>query len=665
MSAIAVALQRGTIPLASPRVIGANYAQIAQNCLINGGRLEPVRPSQALQEAGQSDVQTLYQYRYKGTSAFFTWSATVDVARSPTVDDSRGRVFFTGDGEPRMTTLADAVSGFSGRLPHAWFVLGVVGAGSAPTVAVVGGTAPTEERAYRWTWYTQYGEEGEGSAPKVASGPADGTWNITDLDPPPPNAGTVSSATGASGFATAVVDTTRGLVDGEYITIAGTAGLAGLNGSHKVVSIIDATHLTVACDASGVATGGTWVRDAPHNLVNLKRRIWRTTGTDTTYRLVATIAAAATSYADTVPSSDLAISLSDIAAEQPPKDLHSIAAMPNGCLVGISKNSLCFSEPFKPHSWPSAYRYNFAAMGVALVVVGGSVIVLTDSFPYLATTNIPSVVNLKAMPTRAPCVSKRGVVDGGGFALYPSHDGLYMAQVTGVENKTKDLFRQAEWKKISPETFVAAFHEGSYYARHANIALDDSTLVLDIYRPDSIVDILERPDCFFSAETTGQLYTAQGDKIMQWGGSASRVHPILWRSKIFAFPNGPVNFACAQVKADFQTVPPVDNVTGNAAVMAMGAEFVRGGINDDVINGLDVNGSSLLASPPRANDAVTFSILDEKGEIMFTRPVRDDTPFRLPSGFRMSAVSIQVSASFPVESAAISESMAELAQVVA
>lgn len=664
MAAVYVALQRGTIPLASPRVIGPNYAQIAQNCLINGGRLEPVRPSQGLQDAGQQGVQTLYQYRYRETTAFMTWSTVVDVARSPTIDDSRGRIFFTGDGEPRMTTVADAVTGFTGRLPHAWFVLGVVGAGSAPTVSVAGGSAPSEDRAYRWAWYTQYGEEGEGSAATVASGPSDGTWNISSLDAPPPNSGTVTGATSASGVATVQVDTTSGLFAGEYITVAGTTGLAGMNASHKVRSIIDATHLTFELTASGTATGGTWTRDAPHNLTNLKRRIYRTTGTDKTYRLVDTISSAATTYADTIPSTAMVIAMSPIAAEQPPKDLHSIASMPNGCLVGLSKNMLCFSEPFKPHSWPSEYRYNFAATGVALVVVGSSVIVLTYSFPYLATTTVPSVVSLKAMPTRAPCVSKRGVVDGGGFALYPSHDGLYLAQVTGVENKTKALFRQAEWKKISPESFVAAFHEGAYYARHKNIALDDSTLVLDISRPDSVVDVLERPDCFYPSETTGELYTAQDDRIMQWSGSASRIHTMLWRSKVFTFPAAPVNFAWAQVKAQYQTVAPVDNKTANAALMATGAQFVRGGINDDEINGIDVNGSGLHASAAARNDAVTFSILDANGEIMFTRPVRNEKPFRLPSGFSMEAVAIQVSASFPVDSMAIAEGTDELGQVV-
>lgn len=664
MAAILVAIPRGTIPLASARVIGPNYAQIAQNCRINGGRLEPIKPSQALQDDELNVIQTLYQYRYRDTVAFMTWSTVVDVARSPTIDDSRGRIFFTGDGEPRMTTLADAVTGFSGRLPHAWFVLGVVGAGNAPAVAVVGGTAPAEERAYRWTWYTQYGEEGEGSAATVASGPADGSWNITSLDAPPPNNGTLTAATSASGVATLQLDTTRGVFAGEYITVAGSAGLAGLNGSHKVRSIIDATHLTIDLQASGAATGGTWTRDAPHNLVNLKRKIYRTTGTDKTYRLVATINATDTSYSDTVPSTALAISLSDIAAEPPPKDLHSIASMPNGCLVGLSKNTLCFSEPFKPHSWPSAYRYNFAATGVSLVVVGSSVIVLTDSFPYLATTTVPSVVSLKAMPTRAPCVAKRGVVDGGGFAIYPSHDGLYVAQVSGVDRITKDLFRQTEWKKISPESFVAAFHEGTYYARHKNIAVDDSTLMLDIGSPDSVVDVLERPDCFCPSQTTGELYTAQGDKIMQWGGSASRVHTMLWRSKIFTFPSGPVNFACAQVKAQYQTVAPVDNKTANAALLASGARFAGGGINDDEVNGMDVNGSRLLASSAVGNDAVTFSILDANGEILYTRPVRNEAPFRLPSGFNMEAVAMQVSASFPVDAMAIAESMGELSQVV-
>lgn len=664
MAAINIALHRGTVPRVSARLIGDNFAQVAQNCDITAGKLEPMRASQAIQAAGQGDIQTLYQYRYKGVSAFMTWQSAVDVARSPTVDDSRGRIFFTGDGEPRMTTLADAVTGFSGRLPHAWFVLGVVGAGSAPTVVVTGGSSPVESRAYRWTWYTQYAEEGEGSAPVVVSGTGDGVWTVAGFDPPPTNSGTVSAVVSASGVATLTVDTSLGIMPGEYVTVAGTTGLAGLNGSHKVLSIADGTHLAVALAASGTGTAGTWSRNAPHNLAGLKRRIYRTTGTDTTYRLVATINPGDTSYADSISSSALVIALSTLAAEPPPKDLHSLVNLPNGCLVGLSGNKLCFSEPYKPHSWPSDYQYNFAAVGVALVAVGSSVIVLTDSFPYLATTTVPSVVSLKAMPTLAPCVSKRGVVDGGGFALYPSHDGLYMAQVSGVQNATEKLFRQQEWGKLNPETFVAAFHSHRYFARHQNIVLDDSTLVLDVAEPDSVIDVLARPDAFFSSPVSGELYTVEGSNIMQWGGSASRLLSMLWCSKIFTYPSGPVNFACAQVRADYQTIPPVDNQTGNANLMALGAEFVRGGINDDEINGVDVNGSGLMASAPRGNDAVTFSLLDAKGEIMFTRPIRNERPFRLPSGFLMEAVAVQVSASFAIDAVVIAESMDELARVV-
>jgi hypothetical protein len=663
MVAINIALQRGMVPRLTPTMLGANYAQIAQNCDITAGRLDPLMDHQTIATTTLAHVTTLSHYNEQGVTGLMTWDAEVDVAKSPTSGDTLGRVFFTGDGEPRMTTLVDGIQGFVGRLPHAWFVLGVVAPKTAPTVTPTGGSGAMESRAYRWCWVTQYDEQGPLSDATVANGHVDASWDIAGLDPAPKNSGAIANAVSVGGVVTLDLDNSYGIVVGERIKVAGTAGIAGLNATHTVIEVTSAGLVRIKLAGGGAYAGGTWQREAPHNLVGLKRRIWRTTGTDTTYRMVDEIPAATLTYSDTVASTELFIAAPDVEALAPPKDLHGLVNMPNGCLAGISGNQLCFSEPFKPHSWPTDYRHNFAATLMKLVVCGANLVVLTDSFPYYVVTSQPGVIAPNKMATRAPCVSRAGACDAGGYAVYPSHDGIYAADSSGVRNLTAQLFRAKEWAPLSPEAFVAVVHNNKYMARHPNIARDDSVLMLDLAEPDSVVDVLSAPDAFHSSAVTGDLLATFGSDIRKWGGSASRRFQMLWCSKLYTFPGGAENFGAAQVRAQYQTVDAADVTASNAAIVAEGIELLGGSIGADSILVLEINGSRLIVPAAKADNAVTFSLIGADGEILWSRPIRNDEPFRLPAGFMVDAIAAQVSATFPIDAMAFATTTNELARV--
>lgn len=614
-----------------------------------------------MSDIGMIGPQTIFHYRQNGVKAFLAWSGLVDVARSPTVNDQYGRIFFTGDGEPRMTTLADGVFGFTGRLPHAWFVLGQPLPNVAPTIAVTGGSAAAESRTYTWTWQTQYGEE-SGPAPAVtASGPGDGSWDLTSLQPPPKNSGAITSGSGSAGVYAMLVDDTYGLEPGEMIRIGGLPGVVGLNGDHKIRSVDHAAGIVrISLAATTASAGGTWARVAPHNLSNLKRLIYRTTGADKTYRLAAKIDAADTSYSDTVPSTSLVIALESAECEPPPKDLHSLIALPNGCLAGLSGNTLCLSSPYRPHSWPSAFRINFPSTGVALGASGNSIIVLTDAWPYLVTASNPATMSPVKMQTYAPCISKAGVVDSGGGVIYPSHDGLYLVEPSGARNLTLNLFRRDEWRNIFPDSFVAAYHSQRYYARHKNAGIDDSIMVLDVAEPDSIVDVKLSPSAMLSSPWDGELYMTDGAELSQWDKPAARPMQMVWRSKLFGFPNGPASLSVVQVRADFVKHISIDVSVGNLAILAGGAAAVHGSILADDILTLPVAGSLLSLSVPKSIDTITFTVFDRSDNVIWSTNIADDQPVRIPDSVRVDSCSFQVSSTFAIDDIAVAETMGEL-----
>lgn len=668
MTAVHITGFRGEIPRASARLLGDAFAQIARNCRLSSGSIEPIHvPEMVVANTGAGDPKTIYHYSHAGDKAFMYWQSLVDVARSPISNDARGRIFFTGDGEPRMTTQADGVGSFSGRLPHAWFVLGVVSPELAPTVTVAGGVEPDESRAYRWTWMTRYGEESGPSPAVVQTGPSDGTWQLADLQAPPANDGNITVGAGGGGTYTVQVDEVYGLSVGEVIVIADTSGVAGLNGAHVITDVDPSTSaVRFALDvATPLVGGGTWRRQAPHNLAGLKRCIYRTTGTDKTYRRVAMIDSAVSSYDDTVSSLALAVALESAEWEPPPKDLHSLIVLPNGCLAGLSGNMLCLSEPYRPHAWPQKYRINLPASGVALGSSGNNVIVLTDAWPYMVTASNPAVLSPVRMQTYAPCVAKAGVVDTGGGLLYPSHDGLYLAEPGGVQNITLNLFRREDWRKMFPESFVAAFHSQRYYARHKNVAVADSVMVLDLAEPDSIVDVKLTPSAMMASPIDGELYLAKQTELLQWDKPASTPMQMVWRSKLFAFPGGPASFAVAQVRGKFVGRVAVDVTAHNLAVMAGGAAAVHGSILDDEILVLDVAGCLMDLQPPRVNESITFSILDKDGVVIWSTNVTDDQPFRIADDVECDACSFQVASTFTVEDIVVAETMADLWSVPA
>lgn len=673
MSLIALKAFRGMVPRFSDRLLESNQARRAWNCRITSGRLDPVSGlGKVSKTALGATIKTLYRYRHyiNGTPSdnWLVFADDVDVVMSPLANDSNGRFYYTSDAfEPRVSDYATAIAG--AVYPAAWYALGIPNPTAKPTVSVAGGSGSTEDRAYAYTFVTPWGEE---SGPSPASnvligGFTNGTWNVANIQTAPPNTGTVSAAaanTPSTGYVRVTLDTVFGLVAHEHITLASVGGMTDLNGSHRIVSVDTATNRVVVALATSqtYTSGGTWARVAPLNTAGMVKRIYRSAGTSGQFLYVAEIPAATTTYADTVAGTNLGELIVTTATLPPPKNLTSIRALPNGSLVGLAGNELCFSDPYMPYSWPQANRYSFSGVGVDLCVAGSSVIVLTDGFPILFTGTDPGAMSPSTMETYAPCVSKRGVADVGGGCIYPSHDGLWLANPSQVIKLTQKLFRAPEWSLVNPSTFHAAFWDGQYMASHDVGEGDSRILVLDVSEPDSIIEIDESVDSLLRNEFDGRLYVTQGATIYEFDADDSIPYSSDWMSRVYQMP-APTTFNCAQVFADFGQITPVDTTRqdANAALQAlpmMGAGQIAG----LSILGAPVAGSLLL--PVAEAQAKKVQITLFVGETpVFTKEVGSQKPFRLPTGYKAELFAVQISASVPTYTVALASSMDELKQV--
>lgn len=670
MTGFVIRAPRGEVPRLSERLLADNFAQTAENCKIKSGRADPVNGLQLVHTSLADAIETMYRYRHLALDNWLIFDRVVDVVRSPVDNDTLGRFFYTGDGEPRMSTYADAITG-GGPYPVAWYVLGVTPPVTAMTINVTGGVGVNEDRAYVYTFKTRYGEESGTSPATLKTGKVDGSWDITGMDAAPPNSGTISAAvkdTPLPGQVEVTLNTVFGLAAHEEVTFASVAGMTDLNGKRKLVSVDTATNKVVVALATTQtysAAADTWTRVAPHNTTSMVKRIYRTVGTNTDYKFVAEIAVANTTYSDTIPAATVSLNagITTLDTLPPPKDMHSMCLLANNAMAGLSGNQICLSEQGKPYSWPLANRYSFPGTGIALVPSGNSAIILTDNYPHIATATVPEAASVSKIPGEAlaPCVSKTGVVDIGGGALYPSHDGLYLATPGGVTNITAKLYTMDDWQRLKPSTFKAAFYDGLYIADHQTTTVN-RLLVLDVKEPDSAIQCNEVIDAIYANPWDGRLYVAQANKIYQWDADTANRYVASWRSKVFQLPKQ-VNMAAAQVHARYGDIIEMNNeaLAFNTALIA-DVRNVDGEIACAEIGVYEVAASALLPVPQQTQGYVQFTLIRD-GVPIFTKLVTSSKPFKLPAGKKSELYAVEIAASVGWESVNVAEGMGELGQV--
>lgn len=672
MVAVNIRAFRGAVPRVSERLQQPNYAARALNCKITSGKLEPLFGPLFVTNTQRPKARTIYRYRYYGfgtpLDSWFSWADDVDMVENPAANDARGRVYFTGENqEPRMTTYN--LAGTGTPAPDEWYVLGVAAPRTAPTVVHAGGGSGGDvNRAYVYTFVTALGEEsGPSPASAVIPGKLDGTWTISALDTPPPNSGSISAAsanTPTTGQVLIALDTNFGLAAGEYVQFASVAGMTDLNGRFKIFSVVGTNQIVVElATAQTYTSGGTWTREAPHNLTSMVKRIYRTAGDEATFLFVAEVSGATTSYVDAVADTALGESLPTLNTLPPPKGLTCLKSLPNGCLVGLNGNEVCFSDPYMPYSWPLSNRYSFSGKGVNVVEAANSVIVLTENFPILFTGSDPEAMTPTTMETYAPCASKRGVVNVGGGAIYPSFDGLYLAAPGRVENLTAKLYREEEWRKLVPSSFQAAFYDSAYYGSY----LPDGASMRQMWKfdprdPDSVIEFDVSVDALYRNNFDGYLYLSVDGLIYRWDANSGKRLTGDWLSVAMQLAK-PTNFAVAQIHAEFGEAVEIDQGQLDANELIAGdVDAVSGSLNADEILAQEINGSNLVLVVPPLPQTVEFTLYVD-GQPIYSKQVTSSVPFRLPGNYLSEIFRVGLSASVPVYSFAIAQTPKELSEL--
>lgn len=483
----------GKAPKVYARLLPEDMAQVAENCRLDSGRLEPWNGNESASISPVASYtispQTKTLFRYS-SSIWIGSDEDINIARSPIAEDPHERIYVTGiggaTGYPRMTSAQSAVgNGTYYRLgiPDPANINSVV---LTPATSVNLTTEVAQSRSYLYTYVSAYGEEGSGSIPQLA--------NVVEVRTD--QTATITFPTNPSG---------------------------AYNLSKKRL---------YRTDSSGTYR---FVADVPLATVTYDDNMEEA------------------DLGEPIPTSSFIAPPDDDTSEHKDGPLLGLVSLPNGILAGFSGQTVCFSEAFQPHAFPDDYKLTVKSDVVALVPLSSGLLVLTKEKPAVVQGLDPSSMAMQEIDSTLSCVSKRSVVDMGEYAMYASPDGLVTASDGGLQLVTQDILTREQWQAFSPSSIIGFQWEGHYIGFYSNGSENKGFIFDPRGGKNTFVTLGFHATAGFNDLENDELYLVVAGGVVKFA-SGSGLN-FSWRTKKFYTPR-PINPAVAKVDCDSYSTSP-------------------------------------------------------------------------------------------------------------
>ena len=310
-------------------------------------------------------------------------------------------------------------------------------------------------------------------------------------------------------------------------------------------------------------------------------RIYRlnsgTTGAE--FQYVDEITVITSSYLDEVSDEALGEVLPTDGWTAPSTSLSGLISTSSGINVGFVANKIYASETFIGYAYPDDYSLTTETDIVGLGFIGSTVVVLTQSKPYLLIGQNPESLSLEKLPHDQTCVSKRSIVSFPGGVAYACPDGIAVINSSGnLSIVTKKLFSKAQWSALTPSGIIAFWYDGVYYAFFSG---STSFIRIDFADNEIIRGTLQ-------ANMYGGHYVPTEDILYLVLGSSSAKSlysfrtgsstSATWTSKNFQFASEPVPMAARVMGTFAEGAYPTVTLTGDGATI-----FSKSVTSDDMI----------------------------------------------------------------------------------
>lgn len=351
-----------------------------------------------------------------------------------------------------------------------------------------------------------------------------------------------------------------------------------------------------------------------------KKRIYRTvTGTATTaFQFVAEVNLAATNPVnDAADSLTLGEEIGTTDFERPPLTMQGVTAHPAGFFVGFDGSTMCFSEPGFFYAWPVKYRFELEFPIVGIATIGGYVAVMTEGVPYLISGTSPYNMVPRKLDAYYPCVSKRSIVEMGGYCIYAAEDALVQISPNGAVPVSRGILTREQWQNKTPSSIFGT--------RWRNLYLAVYPTYIDVWAPQApevgITTVNNVYKSTYVRPSTGDTFFVNtSNEIVNFSESLTSAATWSWKSKPFMFDR-PVNFACMRAIGSFGGTITIEE--------------------DDT-------------APSVSGDAYSYTTPDNA--------LINNTPIRLPSGIKYKGVRITINggAGDEIQEVHLATSIAEL-----
>lgn len=414
----------------------------------------------------------------KENGYWFHWVDPVDVVRSPTAGNVDDRIYWTGDGKPKMTYSPIAVQGATREYPLNSYDLGVPAPASSPTVQTVETVLNIEDITNARPAVVTVTGHGLDNGSRVRIQNVSGmtevnsaaAYDVTVVGPDAFELDDTDSrnwgAYSSGGTATVLNLADSSLVDSRRYVYTYVSALGEEGPPSDDSALVDVSPAQTV-DLSGLDTGPL---SGQYNID--RKRIYRTvtSAVGTAYQFVAEIGIATQSYSDAKGDADLGEvlpswdpSLPGSEWSPPPETMQGITALNNGVLAGFDGNEVRLTPPYQPHAWPVAYRHVTPYPVVAVGALGRSIVAVDHSDAYLITGATPEAMDMTPLKIEQPCVAKRSMVSlGNGGVAYAGPDGLVLIQESGAQIITAGYLTRSDWQALNPESIHAYLLDGRY-----------------------------------------------------------------------------------------------------------------------------------------------------------------------------------------------------------
>jgi len=653
----------GEAPRLSPELLPDTVAQFAFNIKTYSGDLIPYNlSSEQATLAKTGTIQTIYPMNDgAGGYKWLHWTMDVDIAKAQVVNDTTQRIYYTGDGEPRVTNYTLATTGGGEEYPIAYYTLGlptplVAAVATATGFTTVNVATRARDSGNIATIVTSVAHNLHTGMYVTITSLTDSTFNLSNV------LVTVTNSTTFTYYSTGAAVATTADAAGR-VNIAGTTlprtyvytwyTAWGEESTPSPVSntVYVKEGQTVEITGLPAAWPGSYV--GTYQTTDMEVRIYRTVASTagTLYYKVGEVDLGVTTFTDNVDVSTLTTALASQYYDQPDAQMKGIRAVHNGMMFGFFGNTLCFAEPGQFHAWPQRYQTQLDAEIIAVGNFGTSLIVATDKNPWLVQGTTPASMAKVRMDYVLPCTSKRSMVNMGYGLAYASPRGLAIyASQTGGGALTQYVHDWDTWRDaVDYTSLLGVYYNDKYFGQHTEGAF--------IFQKDEqvggyLVEISQAFTAAYYNSTDAKLYYAAEEdgenKIFLWDDPTQPLSQVDWKSKVIVAKDY-LNLGAARVVADYNaTANDIIVAEANAAIIAM---------NEDRIENIDTGGSiggggsaliaiggSLLQEPEPTTATVQFQLFADK-QLIFTTELASSAMFRLPTGYRTDTYEVRVTGS--------------------